>query len=213
MFSRFTSSTTTIPSNPPPTTTPPPSLRLVCFLSFSNWARNRIEWIHLSFSNCVRERSVGQAHIYLTGRTQYALPRTIVTLSFNTESLFSLSRAILSSSSIKFSVFFLFLMIFHIRTIVIFTWNHPIFRLALVSFHAIGFLAIEMEWFHYSSRNYSLGPDTRLSSFSFSRFIKFIAVSLSPLFSLFSHDSVGISGNDSRSNVIGCTVSISCIVL
>lgn len=97
--------------------------------------------------------------------------------------------------------------------IVIFTWNHPIFRLALVSFHAIGFLAIEMEWFHYSSRNYSLGPDTRLSSFSFSRFIKFIAVSLSPLFSLFSHDSVGISGNDSRSNVIGCTVSISCIVL
>lgn len=110
--------------------------------------------------------------------------------------------------------FFLFLMIFHIRTIVIFMWNHPIFRLALVSFDAIGFLAIEMEWFHYSSRNYSLGPDTRLSSFSFSRFIKFIAVSLSPLFySLFLHDSGGISGNDSRSNVIGCTVSISCIVL
>lgn len=78
-------------------------------------------------------------------------------------------------------------MMFHIHTIVIFMWNHPIFRLTLVSFDVMDFLAIEVEWFHYSSRNYSLDPDTRLPSFSFPRFIQFIAVSL---FSLFLHDFV-----------------------
>lgn len=78
---------------------------------------------------------------------------------------------------------------FHICTIVISIWNHPIFRLTLVSFDVMDFLAIEVEWFHYSSRNYSLDPDTRLPSFSFSRFIQFIIIAVS-LFSLFLHDFV-----------------------
>lgn len=85
------------------------------------------------------------------------------------------------------SPFFFFLMIFYIL----------FFRLTLVSLQ----VSRPSKWsgFIILLENYSLGPYTRLPSFSFSRFIKFTTVSL---FSLFSHDFGGTIVDPTQSSAL-----------